>query len=160
MGTRGTGKGKEIAGSLNGWVFVCCMGLQSRRLSCVCCMGLQSGRLSCVCSMGMITVLLGVSSRFRWLRNSSKGRPRTQATQATKRIVKLTRFSPPASAATPLVDVTVDVAVDVVTVDVAVDVVTVDVAVLDLVAVDVVVDVVEDVRVEVSVRLVKAALLS
>ena len=38
----------------------------------------------------MITVLLGVSSRFRWLRNSSKGRPRTQATQATKRIVKLT----------------------------------------------------------------------
>jgi hypothetical protein len=38
----------------------------------------------------MITVLLGVSSRFSWLRNSSKGRPRTQATQATKRIVKLT----------------------------------------------------------------------
>jgi hypothetical protein len=70
---------------------------------------------------------------------------------AKSNLRRVARFSPP-SAATPLVDVTVDVAVDVVTVDVAVDVVTVDVAVLDLVAVDVVVDVVEDVRVEVSWR--------
>ena len=71
---------------------------------------------------------------------------------AKSNLRRVARFSTPASAATPLVDVTVDVAVDVVTVDVAVDVVTVDVAVLDLVAVDVVVDVVEDVRVEVSWR--------